>query len=755
MVKSVPIDFRKGKRENWRKWEGKKLVRLGYWPQYKDWQTDWVHFDAKKIVANLVEGKIDVLEWGVPENWVYYVDVMSVKKHPALRKFKYDPLKKLIDECKKHNIKFIAGLLPDMLWESSKDFFKKHKNSLKKALIFSKDGIGPPFSYFCFNMPLAKKLVVKHLTKIAEKYDIDGYIFDTTAGHNPLDTNGKIKCQYCKEKYEKEKNKPFPKVIKEDWNNPEWKEYLIWRNKEKQEWMEYIHNEIKKYDDRLYVIVKHIGGIFDSTHSETNLFGINSLVTTLTVKSKVALVDGRRPGAILKTAELSNGGFAYAKPSYVDTATQAYIVLSNGGWVEFHSTMDDRGIPHKERTKVYIKTGKEIAEKKKYFVDAKPIPAVAILRSDCTLTWYGGNNPASCLSSFDGCEQSLIESHIPTGYITDSQLTKEYLRKYKILFLPNVACISEKGITAIRKFVENGGGLIATHETSLYNEMEIRRKDFGLSAVLGIKLAGVSKLAKDYLKGDLLKTHPYILHSSEITRGINNMEISELPWFNIKVDKKFKIIGTWADIKKGTIHSCVNMGREITGDSGSPCIVAGKYGKGRVVYVSFDITSHYCFRNIGEIRRLMKNMVNWAGEVPLSIEAPKSIEFTVLEQKKQKRIVCNLVNYATFNKSPGVFTEEPVDMKRYKQRDDFENTQTAEIAIKMRRRECDISKSICDEFLPVYNIPLYINTKDFKIKKAYIAPGKKKLRIIQEKRGKSKIIIPAVNIHTMVVLEYE
>ena len=175
MVKSVPIDFRKGKRKDWKEWEGKKLIRLGYWPQYKDWQKDWVHFDAKKIVADLVEGKIDVLEWGVPENWVYYVDIVSVKKHPALRKLKYDPLKKLIDECKKHNIKFIAGLLPDMLWESSKDFFKKHKNSLKKALIFSKDGIGPPFSYFCFNMPLAKKLVVKHLTKIAEKYAINAF----------------------------------------------------------------------------------------------------------------------------------------------------------------------------------------------------------------------------------------------------------------------------------------------------------------------------------------------------------------------------------------------------------------------------------------------------------------------------------------------------------------------------------------------------------------------------------------------------
>ena len=65
------------------------------------------------------------------------------------------------------------------------------------------------------------------------------------------------------------------------------------------------------------------------------------------------------------------------------------------------------------------------------------------------------------------------------------------LEGFRVLCLANEACLSDDQVDAIRKFVAAGGGLIATHETSLYDERGNRRTDFGLSDVFGVQYQGV------------------------------------------------------------------------------------------------------------------------------------------------------------------------------------------------------------------------------------------------------------------------
>ena len=57
---------------------------------------------------------------------------------------------------------------------------------------------------------------------------------------------------------------------------------------------------------------------------------------------------------------------------------------------------------------------------------------------------------------------------------------------YKVLVLSDVACMSDEQADAITRFVEKGGGLLATGATSLYDERYRTRKDFALTEVFGV-----------------------------------------------------------------------------------------------------------------------------------------------------------------------------------------------------------------------------------------------------------------------------
>lgn len=112
--------------------------------------------------------------------------------------------------------------------------------------------------------------------------------------------------------------------------------------------------------------------------------------------------------------------------------------------------------------------------------DAGSVADVALLSSFASI----GFNQGRPLSSFMLAGQTLIQDRVLFDIIFDQDL--ENLSKYRALILPDSECLSDRQIELIRKFVMNGGGLVATELTSLYNERRMRRRNFGLSDLLGV-----------------------------------------------------------------------------------------------------------------------------------------------------------------------------------------------------------------------------------------------------------------------------
>lgn len=110
-----------------------------------------------------------------------------------------------------------------------------------------------------------------------------------------------------------------------------------------------------------------------------------------------------------------------------------------------------------------------------YYKDVHNVADVAVLYSYASMG-FNNDRPAVSFMLFT---QALIQATVPFDIIFDEHLKD--LSKYRVLVLADQECLSDTQMHLIRNFVERGGGLVATEQTSLYTTRRLRRPDFGLS----------------------------------------------------------------------------------------------------------------------------------------------------------------------------------------------------------------------------------------------------------------------------------
>src|SRR4051812_309010 len=60
-----------------------------------------------------------------------------------------------------------------------------------------------------------------------------------------------------------------------------------------------------------------------------------------------------------------------------------------------------------------------------------------------------------------GMYQALVEDRMPFDMVNDHLLDEEHLKHYKLLILPNIACLSDVQCEQLRHFVQTGGSIVA------------------------------------------------------------------------------------------------------------------------------------------------------------------------------------------------------------------------------------------------------------------------------------------------------
>ena len=249
-----------------------------------------------------------------------------------------------------------------------------------------------------------------------------------------------------------------------------------------------------------------------------------------------------------------------------------------------------------------------------------------------------------------GFYHALVEARIPFEMVPDTQFDPARLQQFKVLALPNTANLSDAQCAQLKSFVEGGGGIVATHETSLNDERGRRRNDFGLAGLFGASFAGnvIERQQNAYLNLED-RAHPLLAGLEDAGRmihGVMRVEIRTPAGLRAPL----MTVPTYPDLPMEEVYQ-----RETKTDI--PGVMVCSAGSGRVVYFPWDIDRTFWEVMSQDHGIVLANAVRWAAneEQPLRVDGPGVLDVALWKQ--QSSVTVHLVNLSNPMMMKGPFRE--------------------------------------------------------------------------------------------------
>jgi hypothetical protein len=204
----------------------------------------------------------------------------------------------------------------------------------------------------------------------------------------------------------------------------------------------------------------------------------------------------------------------------------------------------------------------------------------------------------------------LLDERISFDVNPSTEMSEEWLRGQKVIALCGASGLSDQGAERLGRWVEGGGGLLATYDTGLYDEVgELRKEGGALKKVLGVEM-----------KGEPLESQPECYYRVKERHG----GLGEYgPGSMVEGDGRLVPVEALGGAR--ILAECWNLG---TGDVRGPAIIANRYGRGRTLYISGSLEANYLYDRVVSTRRLLGGMVEYLSgglPQPYKLKAPQGV----------------------------------------------------------------------------------------------------------------------------------
>jgi hypothetical protein len=497
--------------------------------------------------------------------------------------------------------------------------------------------------------------------EIMSMYHVDGIFSNRWAG------SGMCYCEHCQRNFFDAYGMDLPRT--RDPQDPAVRNYLLWRQERLFALWHLWDAEIRKINPQARYIPNTGGGALSSLDMKT--IGELSDILFADRQGRAGLMApwaagkngkeyratlGRKPvGGIFS---VGIAGKHRWKDSVLNEAEIRIWVadgVANGmrpWYTKFSGALHDRrwlGVVEDIYTRHY--------RWEQYLRNEEPLARVAMVYSQQTAAFYGGMQAREKVEDHTlGMYHALIEARIPFEMVHDRLLAPEHVDQFKTLILPNIAALSDEQCQQLVGYVERGGSIVATLETSLYNEWGVHREDFGLSDLFGVKCAGQAEgpIKNSYLRvekdPETGEHHPLLAGIEDAERIINGVYRVPVKAREAFVNPPLTLIPSYPDLPMEEVYP-----RQPKTDI--PEVYLRQLEKSRIVYFPWDIDRVFWEVMCVDHGKLLANAVRWATneESVVTVTGPGVLDVTVWRQKNSMTV--HLVNLTNPMMMKGPFRE--------------------------------------------------------------------------------------------------
>ena len=502
-------------------------------------EPDAADYDAKAVVAYMEKTGSNTLVvngGGVVDFFQNPLPASNVNSMMGNR----DILQEITEACHAAGIRVIARVdfrgVEEKIFRQYPEWFSVDQQQNPKQLTYTR----PELYSSCYTGYYRNEHAQEYIKYIISNYNIDGI------WHNSIGVQGLCYCTRCQQSFQKFSGESIPSG---DAGVDKLDKFMLWKSAMADQHMEKMKQTVKSFGaDKVYTA--EVFSMFDAVnrvndgidlYMARDHFDFLVSVAFLTENAENihyadlnyanTIVKFLKSMAPQKEAIILYGGngtsHRYIMDPPVDLKVWLWQALAAGGrfWnCSFTgsypaATYDRRTAFHQTEAYQFVKVNEKLLSQH------TSVANIGVYYSRATrLTFRNKSEEGDRFEAFiRGVETALIENHIPHDFIADDQVSRERLARYKVIVLANVRSLSDAEIALIEEFVGNGGNIVATYETSLFNSDGVKRQDFGLAQVFGCSFTGEKiNTRKDFYQVIADPTHYIVNPDSQQTELLIN-----------------------------------------------------------------------------------------------------------------------------------------------------------------------------------------------------------------------------------------
>lgn len=590
-------------------------------------------YDQRKLAKEIRDFGGDVLLYNIGGIYAFYPTKLKLQAvNPVVQG---DALGKAIEAARAENLsivgRFDMSKATRVAYEAHPDWFVH--NIKGEALEYNGT------YQACVNGGWYQDYSLQIISEALGTYDLDGVFFNMFGYTNFTysgDYFGICVCDNCRRRFRAMYGRELP--LKEDFSDPSYADYLLFKERTALELRSKVYNHIKKVNPKVAM---------------TGHRGDSDLIRMEVQRA----VDRPQPEWPYQAGEQARWAASYGRGKTFSSTSTNFVDFA---W-RFHS--ETAGY-HMLRFAQQLASGAALD----YYLlgvmdqdDKTPFAAVSELfkwhernqahytglRSAARIGLYDSHRNSAFSKrtgsaslghhAFRGAYRMLSEARLPFDFINNEVTAGadgvDVLSRYEVIILANVSCLSEEEATALDAYVRNGGVVIATGDTGFYDETGNERDEPVLKC---LPIEG-KPVPRQHMRGAYFR-----IAEGELSAPSTKLAMLDGRYFSSTpketAETSLKLLPPQ---RFGPPELCFP-----DYESEQPGVISDRYGKGTAVYLPWNPEWQYYRDSLPTHRTILVDLIARHCEPhPVKVEGRGSLEVTVQSQDGTRSLLVHIVNF--------------------------------------------------------------------------------------------------------------